>query len=144
MRLRISLSVPQSGGDRLIYISLFFCHFKLENVMTACSVISLAPFFFYLLEQCSLNFKTPPDYFVHVSLLFFLPADYFTLHWALFVLIQTPSCCFCSMRYGGDTVTLRRGLGSDHYIQSGRCHHVVNNGRDVPLGEYTWVQIIFK
>lgn len=45
MRLRINLSVPQSGCDRLIYISLFpLFFFKLENVMNACSVFFLFQF----------------------------------------------------------------------------------------------------
>lgn len=49
MRLSIGLSGPQSGCDRLILFLYFLCHFKLENVMTACSVFVCFLFQFILL-----------------------------------------------------------------------------------------------
>lgn len=152
MRLRINLSVPQSGCDRLIYISLFPLSFKLENVMTACSVFScfssfLSVFILFLLVRTVLphfqsNNSTRQFNRIHlsvtqilISLCHSLPADYFTSHWALFVLNPNLRpcwifCCLFNAQLGASPVkTQRIYMGSN----------VVNNSRNTPLGEHTWV-----
>lgn len=99
MRLRISLSVPQRERDRLIYISIFpvILNLKMLWLLVLFFSVSVRSSFFFVLMKTVLpqfwNNKSTRQFTniffcntqAFISLCHSLPADYFTLHWALYV-----------------------------------------------------------
>lgn len=95
MCLRINLSVPPSGCDRLIYISLFPVILNLKMLW----LLVLFSLFWFIILFCFWYFwrtvlphfqnnKTRVFFSIiyrYLSVCHSLPADYFTLHWALYM-----------------------------------------------------------
>lgn len=156
MRLRISLSLKAAVIDWFVFL-YFFCHFKLENVMTACS---LPPtfhfvhlFFFFLIscEQCSLYCKIVTQqcsWTICVSVfLYLLISSPYTEPCMCWILTWDPVASF-AVSVMHSLVNSNMNLTDVSAVKDSKnfilCISKKNKKRGktkAPLGKNTWVQI---
>lgn len=155
MRLRISLSLKAAVIDWFVFL-YFFCHFKLENVMTAYSLPPTFHFvhlFFFLIscEQCSLYCKIVTQqcsWTICVSVfLYLLISSPYTEPCMCWILTWDPVASF-AVSVMHSLVNSNMNLTDVSAVKDSKnfilCISKKNKKRGktkAPLGKNTWVQI---